>query len=290
MNEKKVGIVVVTFNRKKLLLNTLNAIADQSYGNYKVIIIDNASTDGTEEYIKAFLNDNPRFKYKKMEHNTGGSGGFYEGVKMAYQEGADYVWGMDDDAVPERNALKVLVETEGMSAEKVCLVSYTTNNLSESNLQAIHEKEPLLIEKEHFLFLGFFVSRELIEKIGYPRKDLFIYFDDIDYSNRAKEAGYKIYKVRDSFIQHPDMMQNSKKFTILGKKFDVQEMPKWKWYYYMRNAQLVFPRKLSKNKQFHKSLLKKLIGVLWAYPKCFSAAFQGYVDGICGKSGKSKKF
>lgn len=289
MNEKKVGIVVVTFNRKKLLLNTLNAIASQSYKNYKVFIIDNASTDGTEKYIKEFLKENTQFIYKKMENNTGGAGGFHEGVKTAYQEGFDYVWGMDDDAVPEKNALKVLVDTMQKSKEKICLVSYTTNNLSESNLKLIQENEAEFIEKEHFLFLGFLVSKELIEKIGYPRRDLFIYFDDIDYSNKAKEEGYKIYKVRDSYIQHPDMMQNSKKFTLLGKKFDVQEMPKWKWYYYMRNAQLVFPHNL-KNKQFHKSLFKKLIGVLWAYPQCFSAALCGYIDGRRGKSGKSKKF
>lgn len=288
--EKEIGIVIVTFNRKKLLLHTLRAIAGQTYENYRVFIIDNASTDGTEEYIAEFLQENKKFMYKRMQTNTGGAGGFHEGVKIAYQENVDYVWGMDDDAVPEKNALQVLVETAEKTKEKVCLVSYTTNNLAESNLQIIREKETELILKEHFLFLGFFVTKELIGEIGYPRKDLFIYFDDIDYSKRAKTAGYKIYKVRDSFIQHPDMMLNSKKFTFLGKKFDVQEMPKWKWYYYMRNAQLVFPRNLSENKQFHKSLLKKLIGVLIAYPKCFKAAFCGYVDGIHGKSGKSDKF
>lgn len=290
MNEKRVGIVVVTFNRKELLLETLNAIAVQSYRNYKVFIIDNASTDGTEEYVKTFLNEHAQFVYKRMQSNTGGAGGFHEGVKIAYQDNVDYVWGMDDDAVPEKNALKVLMDTVEKSKEKVCLVSYTTSNLSESNLQAIHQKETELIPKEHFLFLGFFVSKKLIEEIGYPREDLFIYFDDIEYSNRAKEAGYKIYKVRDSYIQHPDMMQDSKKFTLFGKKFDVQEMPRWKWYYYMRNAQLVFPRNLPKNKQFHRSLLKKLVGVLVIYPECFYAAFCGYMDGIQGKSGKSKKF
>ena len=145
--EKEIGIVIVTFNRKKLLLHTLRAIAGQTYENYRVFIIDNASTDGTEEYIAEFLQENKKFMYKRMQTNTGGAGGFHEGVKIAYQENVDYVWGMDDDAVPEKNALQVLVETAEKTKEKVCLVSYTTNNLAESNLQIIREKETELILK-----------------------------------------------------------------------------------------------------------------------------------------------
>lgn len=286
MNSSKVGIVIVTYNRKQLLKRLLDSIVNQSYENFEVFVVDNACTDGTEEYIKETINSDSRFHYKRMETNTGGSGGFSEGVKLAFEANMGYIWGMDDDALPAQNALEKLVETAKKAQEKVCLVSYTIEDLNGDEAKELKNNKPELIEKEHFLFLGFFVSHELVKEIGLPKKELFIYFDDIDYSYRAKNAGYKVYMVRDSLIQHPPMMLNTKKFKILGAHFEIQEMVKWKWYYYMRNGQMILP----KTKLVKKSMFKTLIGCFFAYPKCFPAALTGYIHGKKGITGKSKKY
>ncbi len=286
MSHSNVGIVIVTYNRKQLLKRLLDAITAQSYKDFEVFVIDNACTDGTEEYVKETVNSDSRFHYKRMQTNTGGSGGFCEGVKLAFEANMDYIWGMDDDALPAADALEVLVKTAEGLQEKTCLVSYTVEDLNSEQTKALKNEQPELIEKEHFLFLGFFVPCALVKQIGLPKKDLFIYFDDIDYSYRAKNAGYKLYMVRDSLIQHPPMMLNTKKFKLLGAHFEVQEMVKWKWYYYMRNGRLVLPQ----NKLVKKSMFKLLIGCLLAYPKCFPAALTGYIHGKKGVTGRSKKY
>lgn len=78
----KIDAVVVTYNRKALLIECVEAILKQKYAVDKLIIIDNASTDGTEEELKKIeiLNRND-VVYKKLEKNIGGAGGFYEGIK-----------------------------------------------------------------------------------------------------------------------------------------------------------------------------------------------------------------
>jgi GT2 family glycosyltransferase/O-antigen/teichoic acid export membrane protein len=290
MEQIKVGIVVVTYNRREILKDTLEHIRNQTYRNFTVFIIDNASTDGTGTYMRAFTKDNSSFHYYKLKRNLGGSGGFYHGIKLAYQSGVDYIWGMDDDAWAKPEALKVLVETIGGLEGKTCLVSDTSQNRKKNEPTERLRRENRIIPQKTFMFLGFFIPKQLVEDIGYPRKDLFLYFDDFDYSKRAVKAGYQIYRVKDSILEHPDMMQETKKFTLMGKKFTIQKMPEWKWYYYMRNGILIYPKKERDSRLFRKYHLKTLVGVMIAYPKCFPAALAGYIDGKRGVEGKSKRY
>lgn len=276
MEKPMVGIVVVTFNRLELLKKNIEAIKNQTYDNYQVYIINNASTDGTYEYLKT-IDLGEKFSIIHMKENTGGAGGFYRGIKTAFENNCDFIWGMDDDAIPDSDALEKILNYVRECNDKVCYVSNVIHD------EKFPDKNGL-IEKNTFLFLGFFIPRHLVETIGLPRKELFIYFDDLEYSMRAKKAGYRIYTVIESVIRHPAMMNNSKKFVFLGKKFDVQDMPEWKWYYYMRNAVLAFPK--SENKNFRRSTKRLLLGVLLAYPQKFGSALQGYVHGLMGKSGK----
>src|SRR5690606_31380980 len=109
--QMKVNVVIVTYNRKELLVNCLEAISQQSYDYDKVILVDNASTDGTIEFLESKqLLDNPKLVLLKQTENTGGAGGFSAGMKYAFEHGADYVWMMDDDAVPHQNALEQLMK------------------------------------------------------------------------------------------------------------------------------------------------------------------------------------
>ena len=84
---KSIVAVVVTYNRKLLLMECLQAILEQTYPVSKILLIDNASTDGTEETLSenGYL-VNPKINYIKMKVNTGGSGGFYEGMKRTMQK------------------------------------------------------------------------------------------------------------------------------------------------------------------------------------------------------------
>jgi rhamnopyranosyl-N-acetylglucosaminyl-diphospho-decaprenol beta-1,3/1,4-galactofuranosyltransferase len=92
-------IAIVTFNRSALLKGLLASAAAMNTQADRIVVIDNASTDDTDEVVASAMAD---FKpgqlvHHRMETNTGGAGGFSEGTKVALENGADWVWLMDDD-------------------------------------------------------------------------------------------------------------------------------------------------------------------------------------------------
>ena len=85
----KICSVIVTFNRKELLVRCVRKCLEQNVEN-DVLIFDNHSTDGTKEYLADLgYIDNPRIIYYFSSENLGGSGGFSNGLKMAYDKGYD---------------------------------------------------------------------------------------------------------------------------------------------------------------------------------------------------------
>ena len=86
--KEKIAAVVVTYNRKELLKECLDALLRQTYSVDSIILIDNASNDGTPEFLKenGYL-DNPKIDYVRLPENTGSAGGFYDGVKRGYKKG-----------------------------------------------------------------------------------------------------------------------------------------------------------------------------------------------------------
>ena len=113
-NTKKVIAVIVTYNRKELLKESINALLKQNYKNLRILIIDNNSTDGTKEHISEELK-NENVIYENTGENLGGAGGFNYGMKLAANMDCDYVWIMDDDCIVHKDSLQELVN----SAEKL---------------------------------------------------------------------------------------------------------------------------------------------------------------------------
>ena len=98
--------VVVTCNRRQLLLEALAAVHAQSRAPDAVIVVDNASTDGTAAAVRRHY---PSVRLAGLTRNTGGAGGFAYGTALALAGGADLIWFMDDDTVPEPGALRALL-------------------------------------------------------------------------------------------------------------------------------------------------------------------------------------
>src|SRR5262249_14986996 len=102
----KVTAVVVTYNRRDLLLESLAAVLAQNRAPDSVIVVDNASADGTADAVrKAF----PGVQLAELARNSGGAGGFAAGLALALAGAADLIWLMDDDTVPEPGALAALL-------------------------------------------------------------------------------------------------------------------------------------------------------------------------------------
>ena len=103
---KRTAAVIVTYNRKAMLQRCLRALCTQTAGVPELWVIDNASTDGTAELV-AQLNL-PTMHYYNTGKNLGGAGGFACGIQQAACSGAEYLWIMDDDCLPEPDALQQL--------------------------------------------------------------------------------------------------------------------------------------------------------------------------------------
>ncbi len=103
---ERIAAVVVTYNRKELLLQCVQHLLDQQEADCDVLVVDNASTDGTAQAVEQI--SSAKLFYRNTGENLGGAGGFHFGMRWAVEEGYDYVWIMDDDALPQPDALAQL--------------------------------------------------------------------------------------------------------------------------------------------------------------------------------------
>jgi len=240
-SQPSVFAVVVTFNRLALLKKCLLALVDQELPADRVIVVDNASDDGTAEWLAEYATARRGISVVSMPENLGGAGGFAEGLKEACATGPDWVWMMDDDAEPHPDALKELLlvakdpnNIYGSAAVCGQDLSWVTAILSPArkNIELVAELSPLS-EVECLPFLGFLAHRRMVSRIGYPDAGFFIAADDVEYCHRAKRAGAKIFMAGKSLIEHP----KSSRYTVrlLHRDMILLRLPPWKRYYDTRN-------------------------------------------------------
>ena len=304
MKNKKETIcaVVVTYNRKKLLIECLKSLLKQTKPVQGIYLIDNASTDGTPKLLleKRYIKELPpqnltkpwekefeiknlidrqvvKLHYVRMHENTGGAGGFHEGVKRAYKKGYDWLWLMDDDIKPTPFCLEELLNHKKLiyKETKILPVALTGPrffldgkfvnrdikrfnlfnpflNFFGNNVSKVSKKD---LAKQYFKiegasFEGLLINAQIIKKIGFPDKRFFIFGDDTDYCLRLVQYGDIYYIPQTKFIRM-SILKNEKKVY------------KWKDYYKIRN---LFYLKLKYSSLFIKiiripyELLKLIVG------------------------------
>lgn len=211
MNKNRVCAIVVTYNRKNLLIECIDALLNQT-ASLDILIIDNASTDGTKEYIKSYI-DLKKICYVNTDNNLGGAGGFNFGIKTAFDMGYEYFWMMDDDTIPNSDALQEFLHGCEILDNKFGFLSSVTlwvdQSLCKMNIQKF--KNPWnsrfntlkegLIPCEHATFVSFFLKRDTVIKFGLPIKEFFIWSDDIEYSMRISRE-VPCYIVGKSVVVH----------------------------------------------------------------------------------------
>ena len=257
MQELKIAAVVVTYNRKELLLKNLLSLLSQSYPFSKIFIIDNHSTDDTYNFLKHNINFE-KISYIYLEENIGGAGGFYTGIKKAYEEGFDWIYAMDDDGRPYDNftlfKIADFILKNGINSEEkyiinslvICnstdLTFRVKKNKKIKDLQVFSKNG--IVNNKTQLFNGSLFSKGLIKEIGFPDKNFFIKGDDVEYRMRAVNANATLLTVFDSLYYHPSAPESEISFLLL-KYFITIEAP-WKEYYTIRNATYTF----FKNKKY----------------------------------------
>ncbi len=108
-NDVRVTAVVVTFDRVELLKEALQALQGQSRPIDHIVVVDNASTDGTQGFLDALVDAENNVEVVRLDRNVGGAGGFAEGMRQAHAAGCDWIWLMDDDAAPAPDSLRILL-------------------------------------------------------------------------------------------------------------------------------------------------------------------------------------
>jgi rhamnopyranosyl-N-acetylglucosaminyl-diphospho-decaprenol beta-1,3/1,4-galactofuranosyltransferase len=194
-DQPRVTAVVVTYNRRDLLLEALAAVAAQSRAPDAVIVVDNASTDGTAAAVRARF---PAVRLAELTSNTGGAGGFAYGMSLALADGAGLIWLMDDDTVPEPDALRALLAARDRHPGPPVLVAsrvvWTDGRAHPMNTPRakpfVSKAERLAAEAvgctpvRSASFVSILVEAEACRVRGLPQADYFLWNDDFEFTTR----------------------------------------------------------------------------------------------------------
>ena len=337
--EKSVCAIVVTYNRERLLGECLNALLKQTHTLDAIYIVDNASSDGTvaslsekgyirkatmsegrstEEIVEVKSMENPdkniSVYHLRMPENTGGSGGFYEGLKRSHEKGYNWLWIMDDDAQPAPDCLENLLkdlQTLNVKISAIVPTRVGTDGIIQTlhagyfNMRSLtfdslnkdaYRIGPSLIRIDYCAFVGLLISSEAVGKIGYPRKDFFIYGDDVEYCHRLLKFG-NIFLDKRSVIVHKDFLLNEGKagkflwFSSTAPRIKISDF--WRMYYIVRNPIYLFRKMDIGRIRFYRCLIRdmaKVVGGILLYDDYKTVRVglvcRAFFDGLKGRFGK----
>jgi GT2 family glycosyltransferase len=199
--QPRVTAVVVTYNRRELLLESLAAVHAQTRSPDAVIVVDNASTDDTAAAVRKH---HPPVQLAELARNTGGAGGFAYGMALALAGGADLIWLLDDDTVPEPGALRAMLEARGHRAAQppvliASRVVWTDGRahpmntprpkpfMSTAERQAAGEAGCMPIRSASFVSI--LVDAEACRRRGLPQAGYFLWNDDFEFTTRLLRGG-----------------------------------------------------------------------------------------------------
>lgn len=204
----KTTAVVVTFNRLFFLKECIQALKNQTLKLSTIIIINNNSNDGTEEFLKKYDSDD-QFIIINLKENIGGAGGFNRGIRSFIENtNDDFVWLMDDDTIPTDTAHFELIQATSTINKFGFLASnvrWIDNTPAKMNIPKINEDNWNELKDYPRLscatFVSILIDRHTVVDKGYPIKEFFIWGDDTEYTLRIS-SDYKCYYVPESIVIH----------------------------------------------------------------------------------------
>lgn len=227
----RVGIVICNYNKAEMVCQCIQSVLESKYTDYRLYVVDNASTDGSAERIlEQFAN---QVELIVNPENLGGSGGFNAGMRRALlwkqnregagiSEGHEYLWCLDNDVLVDENALGALVEFLdghpkcGMAGSRVdhmeapdyvqqygitvdfenfCVEAKYRNHPEDGTL-------PEVVYSDAVAACSVLVRRSLIDRIGLMPEDNFLYWDDTEWGYRCNLAGYQVASCGKSIVLH----------------------------------------------------------------------------------------
>lgn len=239
--EMKYGVVLVTYNRLELLKECVEHCMQQTVPFEKIIVVDNCSTDGTDVYLQQFEAD-PHFLISKQSENLGGAGGFRVGLSLAEKEDLDWVLIIDDDAMiapdyiqkcdrvirryPNFVACSGTVYTDGkIQTSHRRVIANHLLHLERNVLLSAYERK--CFRYDLATFCGLMVRADMLTKVGLPKSEYFIWYDDTEYSMRLRKYG-GIVNINAAHLNHKTVLPSGRQEGFFARM-------NWRTYYGHRN-------------------------------------------------------
>lgn len=252
MNNKLVSIIIISYNG---LFETtepcLRSIFEQTdYPDYEVIVVDNCSADGTQEYLKALSAEEHRLKCIFNVENRGFAGGNNDAIKVA---NGRFLVLLNSDTLVQKGWLQRIVSVLAAD-DSIGLVGPVSNSAGNEQTIFTSGKTPEqildegalwakisrgdIIPMERLCFFCVATRRDVIDKIGLLDESYGIgFYEDDDYCIRVKNAGFKLACLEDVFVYHRGSasfnksLQNTKELLkknkrILENKFNITYSPR----------------------------------------------------------------
>ena len=233
MNEQPlISIIVLNYNAGELLLNCINSIKKSTYQNLEIIVVDNISTDKSQEICKEKYPDIKLIQNKK-------NFGYCEGNNIGIREAkGDFLVILNPDTIVEPNWINELISAhnefgDGLYQPKI--LSLNETDIIQSTGNMIHvfgfgfardKGKKNISKEEHIEKIGYasgtclFTSKTVFDRVGLLDAFLFLYHDDLDLGWRAAQLGINSYYVPKSKIYHVEsysLKWSSKKFYWLER-------------------------------------------------------------------------
>jgi GT2 family glycosyltransferase len=220
-----------------MLRECLGALAGQTRPPDRVLVVDNASTDGTREMVER---EHSEVDVLALPTNEGGAGGFHEGMRRAHEDGAEWMWLMDDDTIPQPDALAELLAAPGRldrdptPALLASSVVWRDGRVHPMNApwpdgrrvdRTIDGAGRGLMPVRFATFASLLVHRGAVDRHGLPLKHFFLWSDDVEYTSRMVLSGERAYLVPDSVAVH----KTDRRYTNMSAA-------PGRFYYHVRNT------------------------------------------------------
>lgn len=289
-----ISVVLVTFNRLDCLKLSLKQFSSQSYKPKRIIVVNNCSTDGTDDFLAQWEEEIESFEkiVIKTEKNLGGAGGFATGLNKASEfTDTDWIWLSDDDAYLVPDTLKKLKDVYESSLKNEEISALFTSVVNKGKFDLDHRRVVkksitgvrfIPVPEENYSkpffeihqgsYVGMLVKSELIRKHGITRDDLFIYYDDTEHCERLRKFG-KLICIPSSIVNHDVFADSS--FS-------------WKSYYGSRNSTILISDYYGKYYAYM-NVLKRYLKYVSPFSKNSKRIKRmlkaGLRDGLAGKTG-----
>lgn len=208
MKYPKVFIIILNYNGKDVLKDTLESVYKLNYPNYQVVVVDNDSTDESFEDARFTYG---KFNFIKNSHNIGFAAGNNVAIKWSLEKMADYIFLLNNDAIIEKNCLLTLIG-EAEKNSKVGILSpiiYKEDNkqvwFSGGKINWIKMRAEHTIsikETQYITGCAMLIRKEVFKKIGLLDEKFFLYYEDVDFSFRARQNGFKLKIVPQAKVFH----------------------------------------------------------------------------------------